>query len=535
VELRARGAAQGAERRRLAGLLADNVAARATVPRLDPNADRLPARVPVWSEEQARRFLELSADHELADLWRVALGTGMRRGELLGLRWQDVDLAVPQVRSSPRWPSPRLGRGSRAPRPAAPGRSTSTTTPPPRSTASPGGTGSWPLVFAGADGAPLVPAWVSDRWRFQWPGLELPRSPCTACGTPTRPCCSPRGADQGRVRAAGTFDDRDDHGHVRARAARPGPRRRHGDRQRGEKAVGDDADDAEEVRNYVLTMEHGLHRLREGFPVSVRLFREMHERLLAGVRGEHRRPGELRSSPVWIGGANLQEAVFVPPPAEEMRVALQDLEQFLHERELPLLVQLAIAHYQFEVIHPFLDGNGRIGRLLIPLMLVLRGALPEPLLYLSAYFERNRTEYYDHLLATSQHGDLEPWLEFFLRGVRRQARDAEERTVRLVELQHRLRSDLLDEGRPNSVVRLGELLFSTPVITAPRAEQLLGVTRPTAQAAIDALVERGDAVEVTGKQRGRVYEAPYIFEAVYGPVDLDEETSDGPRASGESA
>jgi Fic family protein len=303
----------------------------------------------------------------------------------------------------------------------------------------------------------------------------------------------------------------------------------------GEKAVGDDADDAEEVRNYVLTMEHGLHRLREGFPVSVRLFREMHERLLAGVRGEHRRPGELRSSPVWIGGANLQEAVFVPPPAEEMRVALQDLEQFLHERELPLLVQLAIAHYQFEVIHPFLDGNGRIGRLLIPLMLVLRGALPEPLLYLSAYFERNRTEYYDHLLATSQHGDLEPWLEFFLRGVRRQARDAEERTVRLVELQHRLRSDLLDEGRPNSVVRLGELLFSTPVITAPRAEQLLGVTRPTAQAAIDALVERGDAVEVTGKQRGRVYEAPYIFEAVYGPVDLDEETSDGPRASGESA
>lgn len=293
----------------------------------------------------------------------------------------------------------------------------------------------------------------------------------------------------------------------------------------GQKPPPEEADDAREVRNYVVAMEHGLHRVRGGFPISVRLLREMHELLLSGVRGQHRRPGELRSSPVWIGGNTLTDAVFVPPPPPEMGAALADLESFLHGHDLPLLVQLAYAHYQFEVIHPFLDGNGRIGRLLIPLMLVLRGALPEPLLYLSAFFEQHRSEYYDHLLLTSQRGDLMPWLRFFLHGVRQQARDAEERTVRLVELQHGMRNDLLAEGRPNSVIRLAEHLFSTPIITAARAEALLGVTRPTAHAAIDALVERGDLHEVTGRERGRIYEAPRIFDAVYGPVDSGGPTS----------
>ena len=290
----------------------------------------------------------------------------------------------------------------------------------------------------------------------------------------------------------------------------------------GQLSSSGDADDAAEVRNYVHAMEHGLARLRDGFPISVRLLREMHARLLDGVRGQHRLPGELRSSPVWLGGSTLNDAVFVPPPPHEMQTALTDLERFLHEDNLPLLVQLAIAHYQFEVIHPFLDGNGRIGRLLIPLMLIVRGALPQPLLYLSAYFEQHRSEYYDHLLITSQSGDLMPWLAFFLRGVRQQARDSEERTVRLVELQHGLRSELLDEGRPNSVIRLAEQLFAVPVVTAARVEALIGVTRPTAQAAIDVLVERGVLVETTGRERNRVYEAPAIFEAVYGAVDVPE-------------
>lgn len=293
----------------------------------------------------------------------------------------------------------------------------------------------------------------------------------------------------------------------------------------------DQADDAREVRNYVMAMEHGFQRVRDGFPLSIRLLREMHERLLAGVRGQYRRPGDLRSSPVWIGGSNLEDAVFVPPPPREMSVALDDLERFLHERTMPLLVQLALAHYQFEVIHPFLDGNGRIGRLLIPLMLVLREALPQPLLYLSAYFEQHRSAYYDNLLFTSQRGDLVPWLTFFLRGVRDQARDAEERTVRLVELQHQMRNQLLEEGKPNSVVRLAEHLFATPVVNAARVEALLGVTRPTAHAAIDALVQRGDLVEVTGRERGRIYEAPRIFDAVYGPVVADGDESDRLRSA----
>lgn len=284
----------------------------------------------------------------------------------------------------------------------------------------------------------------------------------------------------------------------------------------------DAANDATEVTNYIVAMEHGLARVRDGFPISVRLFREMHGLLLQGARGQHRRPGELRKSPVWLGGSTLDDAVFVPPPPDEMREALSDLEKFLHQTNLPLLAQLAIAHYQFEVIHPFLDGNGRIGRLMIPLMLVLRGALPQPLLYLSAFFEQHRSDYYDHLLITSQQGDLMPWIAFFLRGVRQQARDSEERTVRLVELQHQLRNELLEEGRSNSIIRLAEQLFAVPVITAAQVESMIGVTRPTAQTAIDALVDRGDLTEITGRPRGRVYEARAIFDAVYGPVPVGE-------------
>lgn len=284
----------------------------------------------------------------------------------------------------------------------------------------------------------------------------------------------------------------------------------------------DAANDATEVTNYIVAMEHGLARVRDGFPISVRLFREMHGLLLQGASGQHRRPGELRKSPVWLGGSTLDDAVFVPPPPDEMREALSDLEKFLHQTNLPLLAQLAIAHYQFEVIHPFLDGNGRIGRLMIPLMLVLRGALPQPLLYLSAFFEQHRSDYYDHLLITSQQGDLMPWIAFFLRGVRQQARDSEERTVRLVELQHQLRNELLEEGRSNSIIRLAEQLFAVPVITAAQVESMIGVTRPTAQTAIDALVDRGDLTEITGRPRGRVYEARAIFDAVYGPVPVGE-------------
>lgn len=281
------------------------------------------------------------------------------------------------------------------------------------------------------------------------------------------------------------------------------------------------AADAREVVNYIVALEHGLDRARSGFPVSVRLMREMHERLLQGVRGRDRRPGELRKSPVWIGGDTLDNAVFVPPPPDTMPDALGDLENFIHEQPMPLLVQIALVHYQFEAIHPFLDGNGRLGRILIPLLLVERGVLPEPLLYLSAYFEQNRSEYYDLLLRTSQQGDLLPWLKFFLRGVHRQAQDAERRTHRLVRLQADLRSQLLEEGRPTSVLRLAENLFAQPLVTARMAARLIDASVPTANAAIRALIERGDLEEISGRERYRLYEAQRIFEAAYGPVDSD--------------
>ena len=289
----------------------------------------------------------------------------------------------------------------------------------------------------------------------------------------------------------------------------------------------EEAADAREVANYVVALEHGLDRVRGGFPVSVRLMREMHERLLREVRGRHRTPGELRKSPVWIGGDTLDNAVFVPPPPDTMKDALRDLEKFIHDRQMPLLLQLALVHYQFEVIHPFLDGNGRLGRILMPLLLVERDVLPEPLLYLSAYFEQNRSDYYDLLLRTSQHGDLMPWIKFFLRGVRRQARDAEQRTHRLVKLQADLRNQLFEEGRPGSVLRLAEHLFSWPMVTARMVARLINVTAPTANAAIRALVERGDLEEISGRERNRLYQATKIFEAVYGPVDSSEQATGG--------
>ena len=289
----------------------------------------------------------------------------------------------------------------------------------------------------------------------------------------------------------------------------------------------EEAADAREVANYVVALEHGLDRVRGGFPVSVRLMREMHERLLREVRGRHRTPGELRKSPVWISGDTLDNAVFVPPPPDTMKDTLRDLEKFIHDRQMPLLLQLALVHYQFEVIHPFLDGNGRLGRILMPLLLVERDVLPEPLLYLSAYFEQNRSDYYDLLLRTSQHGDLMPWIKFFLRGVRRQARDAEQRTHRLVKLQADLRNQLFEEGRPGSVLRLAEHLFSWPMVTARMVARLINVTAPTANAAIRALVERGDLEEISGRERYRLYQATKIFEAVYGPVDSSEQATGG--------
>ena len=275
-----------------------------------------------------------------------------------------------------------------------------------------------------------------------------------------------------------------------------------------------------EVVNYTHALDHALKAL-DRLPLSLRLLRETHAILMSGVRGEAMTPGEFRRSQNWIGppGSTLQTARFVPPPVEAMNDALTDLERFLHEDELPNLVALALAHYQFEAIHPFLDGNGRIGRLLVPLVLCQRGVLERPMLYLSAYFERHRSRYYHLLFETSATGDPMPWINFFLDGVAEQSRDAEERTVTLVDLQRDIREELLAAKATNTTLRLAGSLLDRPYVTAKRVTRELEVTAPTAHKAIDTLVDQGILTEVTGRKRNRVYLSPRIMDAVYGTTD----------------
>jgi len=235
--------------------------------------------------------------------------------------------------------------------------------------------------------------------------------------------------------------------------------------------------DVREVGNYVRAMEYGLKRL-DTLPVSLRLLRELHARLMEGVRGEHATPGEFRRSQNWIGrpGCTIQDAEFVPPPVPEMQEALDAFEKYLHvEDNYPPLIRLAFIHYQFETIHPFLDGNGRIGRLAITLLLVNWDLLPLPLLYLSAFFEKHRQGYYDLLLGVSRQGAWPRWVEFFLRGVAEQTRDAGQRAKRLQDLQEEWRARLAQKRSPGLLFRLADSLFETPILTIPQAQSLLGV------------------------------------------------------------
>lgn len=286
--------------------------------------------------------------------------------------------------------------------------------------------------------------------------------------------------------------------------------------------------DLQEVVNYTRALDHALNSL-DRLPLSLRLLRETHEILLSGVRGEGLTPGEFRASQNWTGppGSTLNTAKFVPPPVDAMKDALGDLEAFLHEEHLPNLVALALAHYQFETIHPFLDGNGRIGRLLVPLALCQRGVLERPMLYLSAYFERHRSQYYHLLFETSATGDLTPWMNFFLDGVAHQSKDAEERTVLLVDLQRDIREELLENRVTNTTLRLAESLLDRPYVTARRVTRQFQVTPPTAQKAIDALVDHGILQEITGQKRNRVYLSPTFMDAVYGSAE-DQSSSPEP-------
>jgi Fic family protein len=279
---------------------------------------------------------------------------------------------------------------------------------------------------------------------------------------------------------------------------------------------GEPTGDLREVTNYLRALDHAVRRLGE-LPLSNRLLREAHALLMEGVRGEHADPGEFRATQNWIGapGSTLTNARFVPPPPVEAKDAMGELERFLHDRSLPDLIAIGLAHYQFETIHPFVDGNGRIGRLLIILMLIEREILAAPVIYLSAYFEENRQTYYDLLDHTRSTSDLFPWLDFFLTGVTVMATEGEQRAVRLTGLQHSVRTRLLDRGASPTALRLCELIFDTPYVTAAGVAKRLDVTFPTAQKAIDDLIRADILEEITGQQRNRVYMARSVSDAVY--------------------
>lgn len=273
--------------------------------------------------------------------------------------------------------------------------------------------------------------------------------------------------------------------------------------------------DVREVRNYVTAMEYGVGRL-SSLPLSLRLVRELHERLMRGVRGDRATPGEFRRSQTWIGrpGSTLATATYVPPPPQEMEVCLGAWEHFLHERDrLPDLVQCALMHEQFEAIHPFLDGNGRVGRLLITLFLIERGRLSQPLLYLSDYIERHRSEYYEALQRIRTDGDWAGWLRFFLAGVAETAQQGVGQAARLSTLRDRLRKRVLK--RPKALALL-DALFANPFLPVARAEKILRVSNPTARQVVRVLQEEGILREITGRAWGRVYLARAILQAIEG-------------------
>lgn len=280
--------------------------------------------------------------------------------------------------------------------------------------------------------------------------------------------------------------------------------------------------DAGEVYNYVVALKYGLQRLNS-LPMSLRLIRELHARLMERVQTELITPGEFRRSQNWIGppGSTLETVLYVPPPVDVMHHALDQLEKFLHEpTDLPALVRLALIHYQFEVIHPFLDGNGRLGRLLLVLLLCEWKLLPLPLLYLSAYFEAHRLEYYNRLLGVSQRGEWHHWLEFFLTGVRDQARTAALRVHGLQTLQARYYDQLKTERDAERLMQVIDFLIGHPIVTVRQVQVGLGFSDyKIAQRYMQKLESAGILREVTGRARNRVYRVDQIMHAISAPLE----------------
>ncbi len=273
--------------------------------------------------------------------------------------------------------------------------------------------------------------------------------------------------------------------------------------------------DASEVSNYVAAMEHGITRLRkDNFPLTLRLIREIHAILLKDGRGGDKEPGEFRRTPNWIGGTRSGNAFYVPPPPQEVLPAMGALEKFLHDQPVktPTLLKAGLVHAQFESIHPFLDGNGRLGRLLITFILCAEGALAQPLLYLSLFFKENRKDYYDYLQRVRSEGDWESWLRFYLEGVEAVSRQATTTAHDLLKMfeSHRQKIQTLGKAAATAL-RLHDLLKERAVVSAALAEKLLKVSFPAASAAISNLEKLGLVKEITGRKKGRAFSyAPYL-------------------------
>lgn len=272
-------------------------------------------------------------------------------------------------------------------------------------------------------------------------------------------------------------------------------------------------DDVQEVSNYVSAMGHGLRRLDEAFPLSLRLLREVHSELMHGGRGGDKQPGEFRTSQNWIGGTRPGNAMFVPPPPDHLSSCLGDLEKFLHDRDTyPVLIRAALAHVQFETIHPFLDGNGRLGRLLITLMLGEEGALRKPLLYLSLFLKQHRERYYELLQLVRTKGDWESWIDFFLEGVEKTSAQGVATAQRLLTLFAEDEQKITRLKRATaSALLVHAALKKSPLLSVPYASQQLGISQPTIQKSLDHLTELQIVREITKRRRHRIYEyASYL-------------------------
>jgi len=275
-----------------------------------------------------------------------------------------------------------------------------------------------------------------------------------------------------------------------------------------DEAPGAPIEDVQEVSNYVAAMNHGLERMRSGFPLSLRLIREIHEILLSKGRGSGKQPGEFRRSQNWIGGSRPGNAVFVPPPPELLEECLNHLELFLHDEQtgLPLLIRAGLVHVQFETIHPFLDGNGRLGRLLITFLLCAQGALREPILYLSLYFKTNRAAYYELLERVRTKGDWEAWLDFFLIGVRDTAEQAASAAREILEHFSQDQRKIETLGRPAaSVLRVFQHMQRNPIIAIPSAAKKIGISAPTVAKSLGHMIQLGILEETTGRERHRLF------------------------------